>query len=326
MRLHLLKNGDLTLLGHSLPGQDRRRNPTAFLTWAFFLSEVFKGVEAFASAPNSQDDKTSASAAPTDIGGAAAVSSDDQPILRDWSVASMPDGDALTPARLPMSSMPQISSFSGVGLDHGKSPVSAQNGAHGGVNQAAPAADSELVTDAGTVQGLAGNVVLDAGPIELEIGASLGPQLGLALDLAPVSLILAMSEGSDGLVGSIIDVLVPSAMELTPDSASVALVAPVQGIPGDVVVPGGIVRFGDWAEPGSAADALFSGGRYTDYHLALQLNSSSNAETLSTYITAHTGDHISLFDGHDAAEAWAQAGNMGTVDELTVRGSADLAL
>ena len=163
----------------SLADQERRGRTVSFLTWAFLLSEAFKGTEAFggaaqaAESPNtSPSSATSDTTVPPPLAG-------DEPALRDWSF-SFP-GDGTIPGPVAHTYVPPLAAgqFDNLSLGEVATPRPQPGaGAHGDHNPDLTHADPH-----GGTQGT-----------NVDIG------IGIKLDLLGLHADVGLAVGADGLL------------------------------------------------------------------------------------------------------------------------------
>jgi hypothetical protein len=266
----------------ALPQADKQRGLWNFLTWPFFLAEIMaadlffgKGAHAaeeldFASRPTEDQADLELDQSRNFGTQKAADPEPDETGLLDYG-----DGTA---ADHSLSGISKADLLQGTSSPSGKAQVG--GGASGGnsgssVASSGPGDASDLLSNElspnfeGSLLSLSfdgndANLQLKVAEL-LDLGLDLSlPDIGFSLDLGPLSSTAETAVGLDAEFGEGISVNVA-----------------VDGLPalaGDVLF-GGAITF---SEPESSQpvrlDELFIGGRYTDYHVALQLDSQAGSD------------------------------------------------
>lgn len=319
---------------------DRRRGMVSFLTWAFFLSEAFKSMQAEAAGLKATDD----------LGGAASSASlaDTPPqalqtepgSYNEWPIALPTDeiGKFPVPGHLPQIPEVAMGQPDDLSIAHGRfdGPIGGGGGyAYGGAGGAAGA--TETTPDAQTQIG--GNPLVDVG-LNLNPGDGLGVHVGVSLP--------SVGDTLQGIIGSpvlalnelVTETVLPIVSDLTTVVSS-AVNSLTTGLLGGPLASSGLINIlgGSGGGQGGqdSGNELFSGGKYTDYHLALQAG-----DTAATVGVGHDGVGVGLDVGDLAGGLVPALGHLNSgsgheagtpnialpsaVDELLIRGSADLVL
>jgi hypothetical protein len=317
---------------------DRRRGMVSFLTWAFFLSEAFKGIEAEAAGLKATDSPDAPSSAAASADGPAPDQPSDAGSYNEWSIALPPDTIGKFPVAGHLPAIPEVS----VGEPEEFNLARARFGeplAYGGGGYAGAHGGGHSVHDGGPaeagplVQAQIANPLLDA---SLHLGP--GEGLSVSVSLAPVGDTLHGILGSpvlnlDNAVG---DAVLPVVSDLTTFVSS-TVNSLTSGLLGGQVGSSGLINILGGSSGQDSGTELFSGGKYTDYHLALQ-----SGDTAATTMIGHDAVGVGLDAGDLAGglipalgHANSGAGNDASaqhiglpsaVDELLLRGHLDIVL
>jgi hypothetical protein len=165
---------------------DRRRGMVSFLTWAFFLSEAFKGIQAEAAGLKATDAPDAASSAAASADGPAHDLPSDAASYNEWPISLPPDAIGKFPVAghlpvIPVVSVGQPEEFNLARARFGEPPAYG-GGGYAGVHGGGHSAHDGGPTDAGPlVQAQIGNPLVDA---SLHLGP--GEQLSVSVSLASV--------------------------------------------------------------------------------------------------------------------------------------------
>jgi hypothetical protein len=304
---------------------DRRRGMVSFLTWAFFLSEAFKTMQADAAGPRATDDLDGATSAASLADTRPEPLSAEPVAYNEWPIALPADPIDKFP---PVGHLPQIPEVNlgepdDLSLARGRidAPPAFGGGGSSGGGGGASLGDSNP-----DMQAQLGAPLVDAGD-NLDIDASLS--------------LASASDPLDGIFGSPVltlnnivgETVLPVVSDLTTVVSS-ALNSLTAGLLGGTLGSSGLIDILGGSGSHDSGNELFSAGKYTDYHLALQAD--DRPTTLS-------GDHefgigLDLGDlagglipalgqppdvsSHDAAAPGI--GLPSVIDELLLRGPLDI--
>lgn len=315
-------------------GQERRRGLWSFLTWAFILADAARGEDAYAAAAReAADPDYPAPIAPRDEPPPASLAGD-EPVLKDWGVAFPPDGTLPGPGTHSFPTPSWVGSFDKLDLgdQQGSHPVpggaASSGGAPGWYLGGAGQRDASALTE---TQGALVDLGLDTNAASPSFGAELTLSSGLASGLDAGLLSLQGLGGApilQGLVGSALANVVEQA-ESSLVSAIDGWVAVAQDLVGGSLALGGLLRI-TTAPDNAAVDDLFVGGRYTDYHLSLQVEAPSASSSLPIALGGNSADLVhmvvDLLPVHSDAAAGPGTGNCllpSAIDEFSLRGAID---
>jgi hypothetical protein len=314
---------------------DRRRGMVSFLTWAFFLSEAFKGIEAEAAGLKATDAPDAASSAAASADGPAQDLPSDAASYNEWPISLPPDAIGKFPVAghlpaIPEVSMGQPEEFNLARARFSEPPAYGGGGGHSGAHGGGRSTHDGAPADAGPlVQAQIGNPLVDAslhlGPGEgLSVSVSLG-SVGDTLQGVLGSPVLSL----DNAVG---DAVLPVVSDLTTFVSS-TVNSLTSGLLGGPVGSSGLINILGGSSGQDSGTELFSGGKYTDYHLALQ-SGDTTATTMISHDTVGVGldvgdlipalGHVNAGAGNDAGAP--HIGLPSAVDELLLRGHFDIVL
>jgi hypothetical protein len=317
---------------------DRRRGMVSFLTWAFFLSEAFKGIQAEAAGLKATDALDPASSGASSADGPAQDQPSDAASYNEWPIALPPDAVGKFPVAGHLPQIPEVGTGQpdDFNLARGRFDVpSAYGGGGGGETHGAVHGTSGSVETGAGIHTEAGNPLVDVG-LHLEPGDELGLNVGLSLPSG--------GETLQGILGSPVlalnhivgETVVPVVSDLTTVLSSVAN-SLAGGLLGGPLASSGLINILGGAGSPDSGSELFSGGKYTDYHLALQAGDTAPAVTMghdAVGVGFDVGDltgglipalgQITHGSGHDAGTP--HIGLPSAVDELLLRGSLDIVM
>lgn len=304
---------------------DRRRGMVSFLTWAFFLSEAFKGMQAEAAGLKAADDLDGATSA--------ASLADTQPrelppepvAYSEWPIAlpADPVGKLLAAGQLPQIREVNLGQPDDFNLARGRVDAASAFGGGAGGGGTAASMDANA-----TIHAEIGSALVDG------TGDGLGLNVGLSLT--------SIGDTLDGVLGSPVlafnsivgDTVLPVVSDLTTVVSS-AVNSLTAGLLGATLGSSGLINILGGSGGNDSGNELFSGGKYTDYHLALQ-----TGDTVATVSSGHdavgigfdVGDlagglipalgNLNHASGHDAATSSFALPS--AVDELLLRGPLDI--
>jgi hypothetical protein len=309
-------------------GQERRRAMWSFLTWAFFLSEAFKGKDAYAEAPRPVDDPDGQPPLVQDGGTGAAPLPSDEPGLKDWVVAFPSDGTLPGPAAHAFSPLVPAGQFDKLSLGDGVLPRPVQGaGASSGGADHRSAGNLDANSDgdirhSGADTGFEVTLSLFDVPLDANVGLSAGLGIGLS------NLSLPLLGATAPILPDLINEMPLAGIADHAAAAIAGLDLLAQSLVDGVLASGGVVTFSGSPVVG-AADTLLVGGRYTDYHLTLQAEGSNSSNFRASEDGSNSSNQLHVVD--DLVPAHASHGdpeagshNMvlpSVVDELVLRGS-----
>jgi hypothetical protein len=306
----------------------RRRALWSFLTWAFLLAEAARDTQADASASRVLDDPDWKSEATRGDAGAPAPLTTDEPTPRDWSVPRPVEASELGLASHGLQGLPGAMSFDPPERLAEPAVAAVQDasaGTGGQEQRSGHHAGAQAADDAPTDVGEADARADGHDAAELDVSLDLPPTGGLVQDpFASLPVDLDDAASVLPLLGDVTAVV---------SSTTVGLLALTNSLLGGAMTSGGSISLDALStkfDPG--LDDLFADGRYTDYHLALQLEPlgalggeaatpSSPTLALDTLVPlvapeqAHHGD---------TGETVLPLGLPSMVDELLQRSAVDL--
>jgi hypothetical protein len=195
---------------------------------------------------------------------------------------------------------------------------------------------ADLGLDLGLDDGI--NLAADLGNLGLDLGLDFGNGIALNLGVAGLDLGLELPSpvagllgGSNGTLGQ--QLASSPVLDSLLSTATGPLIDLTQGLGGssDVVGSGGLVTFASSLLDGAQPDDLFTGGRYTDYNLALNSPSASPAGGTLETASDVAGDLISTIDtltapdgsGGSDQNVASLVGLPSAIEELGLRGTID---
>lgn len=302
-----------------LVDRERRGRTVSFLTWAFFLSEAFKGSEAFGGTALAAASPDPLPWSGTTDNAVAPLLAGDELALRDWSF-SFP-GEGTIPGPIAHAYVPPLSTgqFEKLNLGEGAaSPPQPGAGAYGDGNAAHAQADLHDGIHAASF-GLQGNLDLELFDVHADVGLAVGVD-GLMLPLF-------------GRVDHLLSVLGDDPPPSAPGAQLADVIAPVvggldllgDGLAGGVLASGGVVSFSG-SQTTDGVDTMFVDGRYTDYNLALQAQDGADiGGRLPDMGNVHLIDDVVPLNFHDSDHDMTsqRIGLPSAMEELHLRGSID---
>ncbi len=300
---------------------DRRRGMVSFLTWAFFLSEAFKGMQAEAAGLKATDDLDGATSA--------ASLADTQPrelppepaAYNEWPIRLPADPVGKLPAAGQLPQIPEVNLGQPDDFNLARGRVDAASAFGGGSG------------GGGTAASMDGDAA---------IGSALADGTGDGLDLNVGLSLTSIGDTLDGVLGSPVlsfnnivgETVLPVVSDLTTVVSS-AVNSLTAGLLGATLGSSGLIDILGGSGSNDSGNELFSGGKYTDYHLALQ-----TGDTVATVSSGHDvvgigldfGDlagglipalgNLDHAGGHDAATSSFALPS--AIDELLLRGPLDI--
>ena len=293
----LTKASDAASLDPTLLDQSQRRRALwSFLTWAFCLSDAFKTAPADAWAVQAPEDPDGPTGPNQDAATTPSPMADDEPALKDWSVAFPGETIGFGLGTHGLQALPGLTRFDGPELL---------------LDASAPHVQSVVSAGGGSGRLLLGEAELNAG-FQTDVGADAdahgaasplaGSAPGLSIGLEAIPLDVGVAENAMGSsVIHLIEDLSGGRLPMVGDSLTVVtttangLLSLTQSLLGDALASDGTVSVG--ALPiklDLGTDDLFAGGRYTDYHLALQLEGPDGRSVVTPAPAADHGDGLAL--------------------------------
>jgi hypothetical protein len=312
---------------------DRRRGMVSFLTWAFFLSEAFKGMQAEAAGLKATDDLGGASSAASLADTPPQALQTEPGSYNEWPIALPTDGLGKFPVPGHLPQIPEVALGQPDDLNIARGRFDGPIEGGGGQAYASAGSSAGATDTAPDVQTQIGSPLVDVG-LNLDPGNSLGVHVGVSLP--------SVGDTLQGILGSPVlalndlvnETVLPIVSDLTTVVSS-AVNSLTTGLLGGPLASSGLINILGGSGGQDGGNELFSGGKYTDYHLALQAG-----DTAATMGIGHDGvgvgldvadlagglipalGHLNGGSGHEAGTP-----NMAlpsAVDELLIRGSADI--
>jgi hypothetical protein len=319
---------------------DRRRGMVSFLTWAFFLSEAFKAVQAEAAGLKGTDAVDPASSAAASADGPAQDQPSDAAPYNEWAISLPPDAIGKFPVAGHLPAIPEVSvgqpdEFNLARARFGEPPAYGGGGGHSGSHGGASGAHdtAEPAEAAPGIHAEIGNPLVNA---SLHLGP--GEGLNVSISLSSVGNTLQDVLGSPVLsLNNIVDdAVLPVVSDLTAFVSS-TLNSLTTGLLGGPIGSSGLINILGGSSGQDNGTELFSGGKYTDYHLALQSGDTAAAATFghdAVNVGLDVGDlaegliptlgHANHVGANDAGAP--HIGLPSAVDELLLRGPLDIVM
>ena len=311
---------------------DRRRGMLSFLTWAFFLSEAFKGMQAEAAGLKATDDLDGANSAASLADSQPQDPPTDSVAYNEWPIALPADPVSKFPLAGQLPQIPEVNLGQPDDLTLARARVDAPSAFGGGGYSGGGGTAASTVANP-NLQAEIGNPLVDVG---LHQGAGDGLDLNVSVSLQ------SAGETLDGILGSpvltlnniVSDTVLPVVSDLTTVVSS-AVNSLTAGLLGGTLGSSGLINI--LGGPGNydSSNELFAGGKYTDYHLALQTGDTaamvSGGQDM-VGVGLDVGDlagglipalgHLNNGSGHDAGAPSFILPS--AVDELLLRGPLDI--
>ena len=313
---------------------DRRRGMLSFLTWAFFLSEAFKSMQAEAAGVKAADDLDGANSAASLTDAKPQELPADPSAYNEWPVALPVDPIGKFPAAGHLPQIPEVnlSEPDDFSMARGRVDGPSAFGGGGGGGHWAGGGTAGPAEANPNMQAEVGNPL---------VGVGLHQEPGDGLDMN-VNLSLPSVGDTLGIVGSpvltlnsiVSETVLPVVSDLTTVVSS-AVNSLTAGLLGGVLGSSGLINI--LGSPGGqeGGNELFSGGKYTDYHLGLQAGDTAamdpgghdtvgvdlDVADLAGGLIPALG-HINNGGSHDAATPSLVLPS--AVDELLLRGPLDI--
>ena len=240
----------------------RRRALWSFLTWAFLLAEASRDAQADASASHPLGDPDWQSVPVKDQTGAAAPLPDDEPAPKDWSIPRSAETSEASLGSHGLLGLPGLTRFDAPErlADAGEPAV--RSASSGGGGSPIRVVENDAGVDIVDVRDEAGADNFFASG--LDVGLDLAPADDLTVNLlARLPLDLDDAQTVLPFVGEVTAVVTQT---------TGGLLGLTTALSGDVLASGGSIEHeATSSKIDLSLDHLFTGDRYTDYHLALQL-------------------------------------------------------
>ena len=311
---------------------DRRRGMLSFLTWAFFLSEAFKGLQAEAAGLKGTDNLDGATSAASLADTQPQNLSPEAVAFNEWPITLPADPLAKFPVAGHLPQIPEVNLGEPDDLNIARGridpPTAFGGGAHsgGGGTAAWTEANPDIHAEIGAPL-LDVSLYEDAGDaLALDVSLSL-PSVGDTLDGVLGSPVLTLNNIAS-------ETVLPVVSDLTTVVSSVvnSLTA---GLLGGTLGSSGLINILGGSDSHDSGNELFSGGKYTDYHLALQRGDMSATVSggpgvvdVSLDVGDLAGGLIPALGNLDAASGRDAAASSialpSAVDELLLRGPLDI--
>jgi hypothetical protein len=291
---------------------DRRRAMWTFLTWAFCLWDIAKAEDAHAIVNRADADPGEPFAGPQENGNGTSALPTDEPALQNWTALQPLNESMSTPL---VRGLPPLAA--GSNFDNA---LPAEAAHPQPVRGAAVSLGAQEHSDSPPGQDTHDSTAVTLGPNEFDAGSEFLLALGLSPGLLYLPL-LANDPSGKALTSALTDPVSDLSGTVTS-----ALDLQSQTLQGDVLADNDLLNFSSMAGDVGNADRLFASGRYTDYHIELQVEALGSHRSGFSAISGKTSD---LQVGDDLMVAHAsypsqQPGSHGialpsAVDELVLR-------
>jgi hypothetical protein len=313
----------------------RRRALWSFLTWAFLLAEASRDSQADASAARLLDDPDWQQEPARGEAGAPVPLATDEPTLRDWSVPRAAEVNEPVLGSHGLPALPVLGRFDAQERLVDTAPPVLQSASGGGGSRGQAAhAESDATMQAADVRDGSPS---DAGEVDVRSDGLVATGLDVGLDLPPASgfvedLLARLPIDLEDAHGVLLPV---GALTAAVTQVTGGLLALTKSLVGDALASGGSISLDTpQTRIDLGLDDLFASGRYTDYHLALQLeplvvrsidaaiaDAAADTTLLDLLIPHVTTDHAPLSEAGGTAPP---LGLPSVLDDLVQRTAVDL--